>query len=84
MSLADLPTAQDWIDLDALAEYFAENLLLDHDADAPLPWAVWCDFDGNDGMGDREIIGAGETPTAAIDEARETLRKWEEKARAAS
>jgi hypothetical protein len=36
-------------------------------ADAPLPWAVWLDDD---------IIGAGRTPGAAVDEAVAQIKAW--------
>jgi hypothetical protein len=40
------------------------------DPDAPLPWAVF--DEGPDG----DILGAGETPEAAIAEAVEQVRQW--------
>lgn len=40
---------------------------LEHDPEAPLPYAVWFGS---------EILGAGQTPDEAIDEARATVRHW--------
>ena len=67
-------------ELDALAEFAGMNLRFDHDESAPLPWAVW----GGDGIDNEDIIGAGASPSEALEAAREQVRQWEENARAAS
>ncbi len=61
-------------ELDALAEAAGLNLRLDLDRDAPLLWAVWS-HDGNGS--DEDIIGAGDSPSAALEDARKTIRGWE-------
>ncbi len=64
-------------ELDGLAEYAGLNLRLEHDPEAPMLWAVW----GGDGWNDEEIIGAGDSPSEAIEDARRQIRAWEEKSR---
>lgn len=61
-------------ELDALAVFAGLNLRIEHDAAAPLPWAVW----GSDGIEDEDIIGAGESPSEAIEDARAQVRMWAE------
>ncbi len=64
--------------LDALAYAHGVELRIEHDTDAPLPYAVWCwDPCEVDGKELADIIGAGETESEAIDEARRQIRKWE-------
>jgi hypothetical protein len=41
---------------------------VDHDEDAPEPWAVWLDG---------EIIGVGEAESEALEDAIQTVREWE-------
>lgn len=60
-------------ELDALAEFAGLNLRLEHDDDAPMPWAVW----GSDGIDAEDLLGAGESPSEAIEDARNTIRGWE-------
>ncbi len=54
--------------IDVLNE-FAPGAWLEHDTDAPAPFAVWSEDD--------EIIGAGETASEAIVDAHATVRGWE-------
>lgn len=63
-------------ELDALAEFAGLNLRLEHDPDAPLPWAVW----GSDGIEAEDIAGAGVTASEAIEDARAQIRTWVEAA----
>jgi hypothetical protein len=51
-----------------LLDFAPAGSYLLEDADAPLRFSVWCDDD---------IIGAGETASEAIEEARATVRGWE-------
>jgi hypothetical protein len=59
-------------ELDALAVFGGLHLRLEHDEAAPMPWAVW----GSDGGDDEDIIGAGDSPSEAIEDARHTIRGW--------
>jgi hypothetical protein len=54
-----------------LLDFAPAGTYLHHDADAPLAYAVWCDGD---------IIGAGESASEAVAEARRTVRVWEDMA----
>lgn len=67
------PNASDQAEIDALAEWSGLNLRLDHDESAPLPWAVWYTIPES---GDEDILGAGESPSEAIEDARNTARQW--------
>lgn len=60
-------------DVDALAELAGLNLDLEYDPDAPMPFAVWSE----DETGEQDIIGAGASPSEAIEDARNTVRGWE-------
>lgn len=59
-------------ELDALAAMSRLNLRLERDESAPAPWAVW---------DESEIIGAGESASEAVEDARRQVRRWEEAAR---
>lgn len=62
-------------ELDGLAEYAGLNLRLEHDPEAPMLWAVW----GGDGWDEEEIIGAGDSPSEAIEDARQQIQRWDER-----
>lgn len=67
-------------ELDALAEYYGANLRLDHDPDAPMPWAVWATLFPEESDYE-DIAGAGVTASEAIEDARAQIRTWIEVAR---
>jgi hypothetical protein len=54
----------------ALLDFAPGAYLQEEPSGAPMPFAVWLDD---------EIIGAGECPSEAIEEARRTTRSWEAK-----
>lgn len=61
-------------ELDELAALAGvERLSADYDPDAPLPWAVWVCGDSDE----LDLIGAGESCSEAIEDARNTVRGWE-------
>jgi hypothetical protein len=63
--------------LDELAaEFPGEELRLEDDDEAPMRFSVW-----NDGEGDCDIVGAGDTIEEAVAEARGVLLAWAEAAR---
>ena len=53
---------------DVLDDFAPVGSVLEHDPDAPSPFAVWCDGD---------IIGSGDTASEALADARHTVRCWE-------
>lgn len=56
-----------------LADYAGMDLRFECDPDAPLLWAVW---GAERGEVNEDIVGAGNTPIEAIDDARKTIRGW--------
>jgi hypothetical protein len=63
--------------LDALAYAHGLELRVEHDETAPMPFAVWCWDPFEETHADADIIGAGESESEAIDQARRQIRKWE-------
>jgi len=59
-------------ELDSLAEFAGCEMRFDFDVYAPMTWAVWATYED----GETEIIGAGEAPSEALEEARVTVRGW--------
>lgn len=62
-------------EIDELAAMAGVSLRIEHDDAAPMPWAVWSD----DGEGGGDIVGAGDTVSEAIEDARRQARQWEAK-----
>lgn len=70
MTYAELLLSDELADL---AEDHGVIVRIEHDLEAPSPWAVWSE--DPDGIPD-EILGAGETRSEAIEEACATMRGW--------
>ena len=60
-------------ELTELAAQTDGALYFDRDETAPKLWAVWIDL----GAGGEDIIGAGDSPSEALEDARATVRGWE-------
>jgi hypothetical protein len=63
-------------ELDLLAQAHGMELRLERDEKAPKLFAVWGWSPDDETEDDRDIIGAGDTETEAINDARETMRSW--------
>ncbi len=63
--------------LDALAYAHGMELRIDHDPDAPSPFAVWGWAPDYEVEEDADIIGTGETESEAVEAARRQMRIWE-------
>jgi hypothetical protein len=67
--------------LNALAYAHGLELEIEEDDDAPMLWAVWAWKPECETYEDADIIGAGDSESEAIEEARKQLRIWESNAR---
>ncbi|MHC4780504.1 MAG: hypothetical protein ACYTFG_18180 [Planctomycetota bacterium] len=55
-----------------VADFPDETLRQEYDAEAPLPYAIWCAVDEDT----EDIVGAGHSLTEAAEDARDQLEIW--------